>query len=76
MVNIGWDYSSHPPIKQKGWIYMLAILQFIVKRALTLGTIFSLVFMVMCTVLVIVCVIRGDIKIKITRNGAEEKTNK
>lgn len=51
---------------------MLAtILQTLFKLSVILG----LVFMIACTVFVIVCVIRGDIKIKIIRSK-EEKENK
>ncbi len=48
---------------------LLAVLQAIFKFTLTLGAIFGLLFMMAaCTVLVIVCVIRGDIKINIIRS--------
>ncbi len=50
-----------------------AILQAMLKFVLTLGAIFGLAFMVICTVLVIVCAIRGDIRINITRDNAENK---
>lgn len=46
-----------------------AILQTLFK----LSIIFGLVFMIACTVFVIVCVIRGDIKLKIIRNEAEKE---
>ncbi len=52
---------------------LLAVLQAMFKFTLTLGTIFGLAFMVICTALVIVCVIRGDIRINITRDNAENK---
>lgn len=48
-----------------------AILQTLFK----LCVIFGLAFMIACTVFVIVCVVRGDIKIKIIR-GKVEKENK
>ena len=55
-------------------IYMLlSILQAMFQFVLKLGAIFGLAFMVICTVLVIVCVVTGDIKINITRNKAEEE---
>ncbi len=44
---------------------MLAALQFIVRNLLILSTIIGITFMVACTVFVIVCAIRGDIKPKI-----------
>lgn len=53
---------------------MLAALQFIVKYVLILGTILGLVFMVTCTALVIICAVRGDIKISIIR-CEDEKEN-
>ena len=43
---------------------MLAALQFIVRNLLILSTIIGLVFMVVCTVFVIVCAIQGDIKMR------------
>lgn len=52
---------------------LLAILQAMFQFVLKLGTIFGLVFMVVCTVFVIVCVVHGDIKINIIRNKAEKE---
>lgn len=52
---------------------LLAVLQAIFKFTLTLGAIFGLLFMMACTVLVIICVIRGDIKINIIRNKTENE---
>lgn len=52
---------------------LLAILQAMLQFVLKLGAIFGLAFMVVCTVFVVVCVIRGDIKISIIRNGTEKK---
>lgn len=50
-------------------IYMLlAILQTLFKLSMIVG----LAFMVLCTVFVVVCVIRGDIKISIIRNETEK----
>lgn len=46
-----------------------AILQTLFK----LSIMFGLVFMIACTVFVIVCIIRGDIKVKIVRNEAEKE---
>ena len=52
-------------------IYMLlAILQILLK----ICAIFALAFMVVCTVFVVVCIVRGDIKINIVRSN-EEKEN-
>lgn len=52
-------------------IYMLlAILQILLKICI----IFGLAFMVVCTVFVVVCIIRGDIKINVVRSN-EEKEN-
>lgn len=54
---------------------MLAvIMQTSLKFMLILGVIFVLALMIACTVFVVVCVVRGDIKISITRteNGKEE----
>lgn len=51
-------------------IYMLlAILQILLK----ICAIFALAFMVVCTVFVVVCVVRGDIKISITRTENEKE---
>ena len=52
---------------------LLAILQAMLKFTFNLGAIVGCAFMVMCTFLVIVCVVTGDIKINITRNKAEEE---
>ena len=52
---------------------MLAALQFIVRYVLILSTIIGLAFMVACTVFMIDCVIRGDIKINITRSKDEKE---
>lgn len=52
---------------------LLAILQAMFQFVLKLGVIFGLAFMVACTVFVVVCVIRGDIKINIVRNKAEKE---
>lgn len=46
-----------------------AILQTLFK----LCVIFGLAFMIACTVFVIVCVIKGDIKINIIRNEADKE---
>lgn len=51
---------------------LLAILQTLFNFMLKLGTIFGLVFMIACTLFVIVCVVHGDIRINIVR-GSEEK---
>lgn len=48
---------------------LLAILQILLK----ICAIFGLAFMVVCTVFVVVCVVRGDIKISITRNKIEKE---
>lgn len=52
---------------------LLAILQAMLKFTFNLGAIFVLAFMVACTVFVIVCVIRGDIKISIVGNKDEKE---
>lgn len=54
---------------------MLGALQFIVRYVLILSTIIGLVFMIACTVFVIVFAIKGDISINIIRNK-DEKENK
>lgn len=54
---------------------MLAALQFIVRYVLILSTIIGLVFMVACTVFVIVFAIKGDIKVNIVRSK-DEKENR
>jgi len=48
---------------------LLAILQILLK----ICVIFGLAFMVVCTVFVVVCIIRGDIKISITRTENEKE---
>lgn len=52
---------------------LLAVLQAMLKFVLTLGAIFGLAFMAICTVLVIACVVRGDISLIITGHNAENK---
>lgn len=59
---------------RRGGIYMLlAILQTLFNFMLKLGVILGLAFIMVCTVFVIVCIIRGDIKINIVRNEAERE---
>lgn len=48
---------------------LLAILQILLK----ICAIFGPAFMVVCTVFVVVCVIRGDIKINISKNETEKE---
>lgn len=45
----------------------------ILQTLFKLSAIFGLAFMIVCTVFVVVCVIRGDIKIKIVRDEAEKE---
>lgn len=45
----------------------------ILQTLFKLSAIFGLAFMMACTVFVVVCVIRGDIKIKIVRDEAEKE---
>lgn len=61
----------------EGRIYMLAaILQTIFKFVLRFGLIFGLAFMVACTVFVIICIVRGDIRISIDRSETENEKKK
>lgn len=58
----------------EGRMYMLlAILQAIFKFVLRFGLIFGLAFMVVCTVFVIVCIVRGYIKISIVKDYTEKE---
>lgn len=53
---------------------MLAvILKNLLKFILSLSAIFGLAFMVACTAFVIICVIRGDIKINMIRSKVEKE---
>lgn len=52
---------------------MLATLQFLIKFILVLSMKLGIIFMIACTVFVIVSFIRGDIKINLLRNKTEEK---
>ncbi len=54
---------------------MLATLQFLIKFILDLSMKLGIVFMIVCTVFVIVAFIRGDIKINLLRNKTEEKND-
>jgi len=51
---------------------LLTVLQAMLKFVLILGAIFGLAFMMICTALVVVCVIRGDIKINIIRSKSRK----
>ncbi len=56
---------------------MLATLQFLIKFILVLSMKLGIVFMIACTVFVIVAFIRGDIKININivKSKTEEKND-
>lgn len=69
MVKIGWDYPSHPTNKQGGTYMFVTILQILLK----LGILFGLGFMVVCTAFVLICIIRGDIKVNMVRNETEKE---
>ena len=52
---------------------LLAMLQALFNFMLKLSVIFGFIFMIACTVFVIVCIVHGDIKINIVRvNGEKE----
>lgn len=69
-----WVVYRDLPTKQREKIEMLArILQSMLKIVLNIGAIFGLVFMVACTVFVIVCAIHGDIKIHVVRDETQNK---
>lgn len=52
---------------------LLAMLQALFNFMLKLSVLFGLVFMMACTVFVIACIIKGDIKININRDGTEKE---
>ena len=52
---------------------LAAVLKAILKLVLTLGVALGLIFMVACTVFVIICIIRGDIKINIVKHETEKE---
>lgn len=52
---------------------MLAALQPIFKFILTIGAALGIVFMIVCTVFVIISLIRGDIKIGMVRDETEKQ---
>jgi hypothetical protein len=52
---------------------LVAILQVLFKFVLKLGVTLGFIFMVACTVFVVVCAIRGDIKINITKSESEKE---
>ena len=59
----------------EGRAYMLvAILQELLQSVLKLSVIFGLAFMVACTALMIVCLVRGDIRINIVRGSADKES--
>ena len=67
-------YSVPPSNKTEGRIHMLlAMLQALFNFLLKLSVIFGFIFMIACTVFVIVCAIHGDIKINIIRSKDEKE---
>lgn len=52
---------------------LVATLQSLFKLILILSGIFGLAFMLMCTALVVVCIIHGDIRINIVRSETEDE---
>lgn len=63
------------PPKERGSI-MLAILQYLLKCTLILGGSIGLIFMVGCTILVIVSILRGDIEINFIKESTETDSEK
>ena len=63
------------PPKERGSI-MLAILQYLLKCTLNLGGSIGLIFMVGCTILVIVSILRGDIEINFIKESTETDSEK
>lgn len=57
---------------KRGGIYMLSV---ILQTLFKLGALVGLNFMVLCTVFVITCVVRGDIRINIVKSKAEKEKN-
>lgn len=51
---------------------MLVVLQCLTKIVFTLGVIFGLVFMMLCTIFVVGALIRGDIRIRMVRDSDEK----
>lgn len=49
------------------------MLSTILQILLKLGVIFGLAFMVLCTVFVVFCIIRGDIKISMIKDETEKQ---
>lgn len=52
---------------------LITALQTMLKFVLILGMIFGLAFMVLCTALVIICIVGGDASISISRHKAENE---
>lgn len=66
--------SVSPTNKTEGRIHMLlAMLQALFNFMLKLSVIFGFIFMIACTVFVIVCIVHGDIKVNIVRVNAEKE---
>lgn len=63
------------PPKERGSI-MLAILQHLLKCTLILGGSIGLIFMVGCTILVIVSIFSGDIEINFIKENTETDSEK
>lgn len=52
---------------------MLAALQPIFRFILTFGTTLGIVFMIICTIFVVISFIHGDIKISVVRDETEKE---
>lgn len=55
---------------------MLETLQLTLKFILTFSAIVGIIFMILCTVFVVVLLIRGDIKISMIKDETEKKNKK
>ena len=72
-VNMGGISCLTQQINKRRIYMLVAILQAMLQFVLKLSVIIGLAFMVACTAFVIVCVIRGNIRIKIIRHPTEEE---
>lgn len=61
--------QPHPKEESK----MISTIKYYLRYFLTLCFIAAIAFMVACTVLVVVCAIRGDIKVNIIKSESEKE---
>jgi hypothetical protein len=64
---------THDPLTPKEEPNMISLLKYWLRHIITLCLMIAIVFMVACTVFVIVLIANGDIRIRMVKDGHEEK---